>query len=267
MTTTTIWHSERSPRITQFFRDARRGSGRLWTSSWIMLVLCALCISFALVDDRMINGVNIWEKPAKFFLSLGTLGLTVAWTLSLVPVVMRGVHSATLLLLTASWFELVYIVVRAIRGEASHFNVGTPLDAALYGMMGVGALSISAATAFVGFRVWQNRKSGLWREAAGIGLLLGSVLATVTAGYMSSGTGHWVGGDLTDATGLPFFHWSTTGGDLRVAHFIGLHAMQFVPFAALSGKRSIVFATALVVSALTVATFIQAWMGVPLFKL
>jgi hypothetical protein len=75
-----------------------------------------------------------------------------------------------------------------------------------------------------------------------------------------------VGGDLTDATGLPFFHWSTTGGDLRVSHFIALHASQVVPFAAMSGKRGIIYGAALLVTLLTVATFMQAMMGIPLLE-
>ncbi len=267
MATTLTYSPEDQSRNTQFFRDAHHGSPRLWISSWIMIALFVACSLLPLVDERMLIGVSVWEKPAKFFLSLAVQGLTVAWALSLMPVAARGVRAAVNTLIAASWLELIYIVVRAFRGEASHFNVGTPLDAALYSIMGLGAVAITAASAFIGYRIWQHRRSGLWPEAAGLGLMLGAFLATLTAGYMSGQPGgHWVGGDLTDATGLPFFHWSTTGGDLRVAHFIGLHATQFVPLAAISSKRGLVYLAALVVIFLTVATFLQAVMGVPLFR-
>ncbi len=33
----------------------------------------------------------------------------------------------------------------------------------------------------------------------------------------------------TAAKGLPIVGWSSVGGDLRIPHFIGLHAMQIVP--------------------------------------
>ena len=95
---------------------------------------------------------------------------------------------------------------------------------------------------------------------------MSAALALVVGFTLGANSGHWIGGDMTDATGLPIFKWSTTGGDLRVSHFVGLHAAQAVPFAAISGKRSIVYGVALLVFLLTVATFVQAMNGVPLFK-
>ncbi len=250
-----------------FLRDARDGSAALWWSAVAMFAGFLVCSGIALVDDRLLIGVSVWQKPAKFFLSLAVQFVTVSWALSLVASRSRGVRFAIGAMVVAAWFELVIIVGRAARGEASHFNVGTPLDAALYAAMGVGAVTLTLTAASIGFVIWWQRRSDLWREAAGLGLILGSVLATLTAGYLSSLGSHWIGGDFTDATGLPFFHWSTTGGDLRVSHFIGLHAAQVVPFAAMSGSKWVVYGTAVIVTGLTVATFMQATMGVPLFRL
>jgi hypothetical protein len=72
---------------------------------------------------------------------------------------------------------------------------------------------------------------------------------------------------MSDASGLPVFRWSTTGGDLRIPHFAALHAMQVVPFAALSGRRGVVVIASLAITLLTLALFAQAALGIPLFRL
>jgi hypothetical protein len=96
---------------------------------------------------------------------------------------------------------------------------------------------------------------------------LSAILSVIVGMTLGGNSSHWIGGDMTDATGLPIFKWSTTGGDLRVSHFIGLHTMQAVPFAALSGKRSVVWGTAIVMVVLTTLTYVQALNGVPLFRM
>lgn len=258
-----------APPVTDFFRDVTTGSRMLAVCVAVFAVGFTVCSVLPFVDDRLLLGVSVWEKPAKFFLSLAVHFSTIAWGLSLLTVNVRRIRSlrwAVLLMVVAAILELTVIVARAARGEASHFNVGTAFDAAVYAVMGVGSLMLTATAGYVGFRIWRDRNGGVWRLASGFGLMLGAVLATLTAGYMSSLTGHNVGGVLGDATGLPFFHWSTTGGDLRVAHFVGLHAMQVLPLAALSGKRGVVYGAAVAVTALTVLTFAQAVMGVPLLR-
>jgi hypothetical protein len=71
--------------------------------------------------------------------------------------------------------------------------------------------------------------------------------------------------------GLPLTRWSTEGGDLRVPHFIGLHALQLLPlFAWVLERRRRPASTRLVVAAgagwlgLIGLTLWQALRGQPL---
>lgn len=255
-------------RLARFIADARQASPLLFANGIAMLVLFAASVAISFVDDRTLLGVNIWHKPAKFFFSLFVHMMTLAWAVSLLDhatTTRRTVRWAAWATVIAAWVEMANIAGRAARGEASHFNTATPIDGALYTLMGLGALTLTISAAVLGVVVWRTSGKSLMRWAAGLGLVLGAVLATLVAGYMSSTTGHAVGGDA-NATGLPLFHWSTTGGDLRIAHFIGLHAMQLVPLAALSGKRNIVLLAAFCITVATAATFLQALWGIPLLR-
>ncbi len=255
--------------IAGLWRDLFKGSRTLTINALLMASGFAVCLAAPLVDPQMFNGIDAWHKPAKFFFSLSVQLATVAWALSLLDDTQkrsRTVRWSVIAMIAAAWLELVYITFRAARGEGSHYNTDTPLTQALYGVMGLGALTLTITAAIIGFIIWRRRNGDLWREAAGLGLVVGAILATVVGGILSSHTGHWIGGNQSDATGLPLFYWSTTGGDLRVAHFAGLHAMQIVPFAALSGRRAVVYGTAVAIALLTAALFAQAVMGLPVFR-
>jgi hypothetical protein len=253
--------------ITSFLASARRGSPLLFWSAIAMTLVMAMCLVLPFWDLRQFNGVSTWEKPAKFGLSFVVHFATVAWGMSLLTPQTRGAKTASILMFAAAWFEIVYIVFRASRGEGSHFNSDTFISGLMYGMMGMGALLLTATTAFIGWRIFQQRTDSLMLYATGLGFMLGALLGTIGGGHLSSQPSHWIGGDMTDATGLFFFHWSTTGGDLRVSHFIGLHAIQFVPLAGLSENKAIVWGAAAGVALAMAATFAMALMGIPLFKL
>jgi hypothetical protein len=266
VTTSPNW---RNAPVVNLIGDMRSGSPALWRATLGMALGMAICLALMLVDARTFNGINVWDKPAKFFLSLSVQFGTVSFALSFLPVAQRGARNirvATWAMIAAGYLEVVYIAFRAARAEASHFNDGSVLAQAFYGAMGIGALTLTFTAFFIGFRVWQHRGRELMAEAAGLGLMLGMALGTTAGAYLAAQHGHWVGGEMSDAHGLGLIGWSTTGGDLRVAHFVGLHAAQGVPLAALSGSRLVVYLVALAFIAATALAFAQAVMGVPLFR-
>lgn len=246
-------------------------------------VLAAMMVpSFAgfLLDTRTFNGINVWIKPLKFQSSAALFLVTLALFWPFLDAEQRERKSVRF----AAWFisiclllEILYITYRASQAEASHFNRTSAINIALYAWMGVTILAATIMSGWIGWLILQARDKiaspGL-RYAIGVGLLAGTILGSLTAVYMSAQTNHWVGGVATDSGGLAFFSWSRTGGDLRVAHFIGLHAMQGIPLigwlvsrAAPNLTRPIVVTSTVLWSAATLATFLQAVTGRALFPM
>ena len=178
-------------------------------------------------------------------------------------------------------FEIVYIALQSARGRASHFNLNTEIESALYMAMGVGSLLLTAAPIVLGIQIWRNGRTdigaGLKRGAI-LGLVFGGVATIITAGFMSSSfiveTGRWLDGARNDANGIPLMGWSGTGGDLRVSHFFALHVMQALPVLGLMADRwakgrenFLVFAGVGVWLAIVTGTFVQAINGNPFIAL
>lgn len=255
-------------RIAGLIHSVRHGNPWLWRTVIAMLIGSVLLFALQLFDQRLINGVSVWDKPAKFFLSLAVQYGTVSWALNLLPDADRlnkGIKRAVFLMLFSGWAEMAYIVFRAMRGEASHFNTGTLFSSIAYNVMGVGAVSLTVTAAFVGWRIFRRSNKTIWQAAAGLGLMVGAVLGTIAGSYMSAHSGHWVGGVQSDANSLTFFNWSTTGGDLRVAHFVGLHAAQFIALSALTRSRNVVYLTCIGSAILTGILLVTSGSGIPLF--
>jgi hypothetical protein len=71
--------------IAQLIRQAHAGSPLLWRSALIFFIFFVIIYAGTFIDSRLFNGVSVWEKPAKFFLSLSLQMATLACGLSLLP--------------------------------------------------------------------------------------------------------------------------------------------------------------------------------------
>jgi hypothetical protein len=144
--------------------------------------------------------------------------------------------------------ELVLIDVQVLRGTTRHFNVATPFDATVVAAMGLLVIAVFVATVVAA--VLLVRQSGLaaWLSYGISGGLVVTLLGMAEAVLMVANTsghgtgGHTVGGP-DGGPGLPLLGWSTEHGDLRVAHFVGLHALQLIPLLAWAVHTSLPDAT------------------------
>jgi hypothetical protein len=243
----------------------------------LSLVLAVPSVLLPVVDSRELNGVSIWLKPIKFQLSIGLHFLTLALLLRFVTPDVREsrlVRWSMVAAIVAAAAEILYITVQAGRGRASHYNSETAWEAFAFGVMGVGAVIIVLGSLIIGalvlFDLRKRRRATGAAFGAGIGLTLGSAGTLVVGIALGSAGGHWIGGDATDATGLPLLGWSTTGGDLRVPHFFATHVMQVLPVLGWIVGRIwrgrpwlVVCPAGAAYAAMIAATFLQARAGIP----
>lgn len=148
------------------------------------------------IDERLINGISVWSKPLKFQSSLIVL---IGTLLVLLPPVLRAeamagrlARGTSLAIAVSATLEIAYIVLQAARGRASHFNDSTPLEATLYQIMGVGAVTLVICTFIFGVLIWWQARADVGhglRTGAALGLTVSAVLTLVTAGVLSSGAG------------------------------------------------------------------------------
>lgn len=245
--------------------------------SGVMLLLLALPTGAAVIfDETMLQGQSIWLKTLRFQLSLAIYLLTLSayarWLPSRFLADPRH-RLAAWLVVVAGLIDLVAIAGPAAAGVPAHFAEKNRLLEAGFAFAGFFALLITTMSAVYGILIADSDRaprSPAVRSGLVLGLVLSFALTLVVTGYIIQAGGHLVLGK-SDAGGLFFFGWSRAGGDLRVAHFFGLHAMHAIPLAGwaadrfLPGPRAVVatlVATCVYVM-LSLWVFVQALMGLP----
>ena len=258
--------------------EARRRSPVLFGVSVAHLLLLALMLAVMPFDAREVLGLNLWIKPIKFAVANTVYMLTLGWLLFHAPVSARARRRVEWLVAASMIAETLAITFQAARGTTSHFNMSSWTNAGVLALMGVMILVNTAAVVYVAWRFWRGRAavSGPYLWGVRLGLLiflLAGLEGFVMIGLMSHTVGAADGG-----AGLPFVNWSTRAGDLRVAHFVGMHALQALPLAGhlLSSTRlrapeqvrtraSIIFGA--LYGAVALLLFVQALTGRPLVSL
>jgi hypothetical protein len=200
-----------------------------WTG-WANVGLVALALALLPFDHRIVTGALVWVKPLKFALSITAFAWTLGWLLAdLPPAAQRSVRGLSRGVAVSMAVEQFVIFTQAARGTTSHYNATSALNGILFGLMGIFIMVNTLMSIWALYLAWRHRPHGpagyVWGMRLGLLLfLIGSVLG----GMMIHLNQHTVGAP-DGGPGLPGLGWSTRAGDLRTAHFLGMHALQALP--------------------------------------
>ncbi|MGH3738821.1 MAG: hypothetical protein ACRDT6_24960 [Micromonosporaceae bacterium] len=212
-----------------------------------MAVTTVISVIGLFADDRMLVGAPIWAKPLKFSISFVVYGVTWSWLYSLQTRYRRGGWWLGTVAVVASVIEMVIIIGQTVRGHRSHFNTANDFDQVLWIVMGASIVVLFFANLVWALALWRQ---GLGDRSLNTAIRVGVVLSLVCMGLaflmtsptaqqlaeMRAGADTFTGAHSVGAAdggpGLPLLNWSTTGGDLRIPHFIGMHALEAIPLVA-----------------------------------
>lgn len=270
---------------------------RLWKASRPLTVagilmtaaLIASLIAMA-VDPSRILGAPRWLKPSKFHISSAIYAFTLAWIFTYLPDRPKLTSRVGWITAAVLVIEVAIIDVQAARGITSHFNAGTVLDGLLFSIMGAAILVLWCSAIALTVALFRQPFAD---SALGWALRLGMLITVIgqgTGAFMTvptrtqleaaRSTGLKVSGAHTvgapdGGPGLPLTGWSREHGDLRVPHFLGMHAVQLLPafawlltpIASIAVRRRAVFAAAAGYVVLFAVLLAQALNGHPLIPL
>lgn len=219
------------------------GHRPLWWVTVATAVLAVAFAAFAIIDPVDIGGTNGWFKPLKFAISITIYTASMAWIIGLLGRGRRIVWWLGTIVAATMAIEIAVIAGAAAAGITSHFNTTNPI----YSIMGVSVVIAWVATAAIGFVAFRARRPGddparTLALRAGVvvgltGMALAFLMTSPTASQLADPQGifgaHTVGA-ADGGPGLPFLGWSTEHGDLRIGHFVGMHALQALPLFALA---------------------------------
>jgi hypothetical protein len=250
-----------------FLQALKSRNETLFYFGLICLLFSFIFLGLTRISNTQVFNVSAWYKPFKFAFSTFLYAWAMAWYCAYLPQFnIKLFNWVTIILLG---FEIIYIAIQAQRGQLSHFNISTSFYATMYSLMAFAASAVTIYTAYVGILFFTNDFPDLpnyylWSIRLGIIIF---VVFCFEGFVMGSKLTHTIGGPDGGA-GLPLLNWSTKFGDPRIAHFIGMHALQVLPFLSfyVFKNTKATFVLSFIYVLLATFTLIQALKGKPLFK-
>ncbi|AOP35522.1 hypothetical protein A0128_17755 [Leptospira tipperaryensis] len=233
--------------INKLFHQSKTNPPLFWNGIIVALSLFIL-LPALFIDQRLVTNAPIWLKPVKFAVSTSVYSFTLVWILQYIQGNEKTIQKLSWVITIMLIIENVAIYGQAFRGEPSHFNITSPLNGMIFSIMGTSITILWIAHIVIGFYLirqkLENRallESFRWGMGiAALGMILGFFMTVprpeqieaMKLGILKANGGHTFGGD-DGGPGLPILGWSTIAGDMRIPHFIGIHAMQMIPMLAL----------------------------------
>ncbi len=233
----------------------------------ICLLLAIIFIVVSKFSSIEVLGLNAWIKPFKFAFSTFLYAWAMAWFIGYLPNFNATVFNW--IIVVTLGFEIIYITFQAAKGQLSHFNLTTPAYATLYSLMAIAASIATIATGYIGVKFFTLNVTHLpthylWSIRLGIFIF---VVFAFQGFIMGGRLTHTVGG--TDGgDGIAILNWSKKQGDLRIAHFIGMHALQVLPVISyyILKNTKVTIALGIGYCVLAVFTLVQALQAKPFYK-
>jgi len=250
-----------------FFSELKRRNALLFWFGLFNLAVAIVCLALMPFEETQILGVNRWLKPFKFYASVGIMVLTMGWLLYYLNST-KKIKRYSWLIFISMLFENGLIITQAIRNTTSHFNITSTLNGIIFNLMGMFILVFTITVILICISFFKQKQFSIpvayvWGIRLGIFFFL---FFSLEGGAMLGLLKHTVGGP-DGGPGFPLINWSTQYGDLRIAHFIGIHSLQVLPlvgnYFAKTKRQMITFSVVYFV--LASALFLQAMKGIPLF--
>lgn len=252
-----------------FFETLKLKDETLFYFGLLCLFGGIICLVLSKLNPNPILGVSGWIKPFKFFISTTIM----AWTMGYYMQYLENQHQVSIYNWSMVLFlsiEIIVITYQASRGRISHFNQEDSLGRAIFGIMAIAITLFMLHTAYIAvlfFTQVNFQAPALLILAIKLSLII-TVLFAFEGFVMGALLKHTIGsGDGSE--GIPLVNWSKHYGDLRIAHFFGMHSLQIIPLLTvlLARNKQEVWLIALLYLAFVTFTLLQALMGKPFIKL